>query len=427
MRGILVFLVFFEVCAQVWSWDSMDLQMFDLIEEVKMSFYDYLGVDKTASGNEIRRSYRRLSVSMHPDKNIGDPTAEAKFRQLVGIYEILKDPETRERYNDVLVNGLPDWKTTVYYYRKLRKMSNLELFLLFSTLCTIVHYAVLWGVRFEKVLTLEDQLSTALKRYKARDRKREQIDLQISEQLNKIPKPKWHDILPFAICKGIWAFIRFIPNLFAFFKGQISEKIEEHRQLQRELVEDLQQKEKTKREKQERKRRMADGRSHTKEVTDAYGELFSLADLPPTDSVEESASSSVTLSKLNREWTEDDITKLVNAVARYPGGVSGRWERIADVLNRPVAQVTAKAKEIGSSKLRYFYEKTQMPDEIPVFEVNENAVCGDSSDGENNEQSSYDKETDSYQKGNQPSDGASDEADHEQSSKLTVIVGLQTF
>ncbi|THD24245.1 DnaJ subfamily C member 1 [Fasciola hepatica] len=303
MRGILVFLVFFEVCARVWSWDSMDLQMFDLIEEVKMSFYDYLGVDKTASGNEIRRSYRRLSVSMHPDKNIGDPTAEAKFRQLVGIYEILKDPETRERYNDVLVNGLPDWKTTVYYYRKLRKMSNLELFLLFSTLCTIVHYAVLWGVRFEKVLTLEDQLSTALKRYKARDRKREQIDLQISEQLNKIPKPKWHDILPFAICKGTWAFIRFIPNLFAFFKGQISEKIEEHRQLQRELVAEDEPYVSRKKQKERLKtstRKHDDTRVDSEDTSDG--------------------------------WTQIEQKQLEVAIRSIPKGTPERWDRIADCI-----------------------------------------------------------------------------------------------
>lgn len=58
------------------------------------------------------------------------------------------------------------------------------------------------------------------------------------------------------------------------------------------------------------------------------------------------------------QWTEDDLTKLVNAVARYPGGVSGRWEKIAEVLDRPIAQVTSKAKEMGSTKLRYFYEKS---------------------------------------------------------------------
>ncbi|KAA0192544.1 hypothetical protein FBUS_06298 [Fasciolopsis buskii] len=215
MRGTLVLAVLFALFVGARSWDSMDLQMFDLIEEVKMNFYDYLGIDKV----RVRLfliGYIRLQPVMMSGERIEDCP-----------------------YNDVLVNGLPDWKTTVYYYRKLRKMSNLELFLLFSILCTVVHYAVLWGVRFEKVLTLEDQLSTVLKRYKARDRKREQIDLQISEELSKVPKPKWHDILPFAICKGTYAFLRLMPTVFSFFKGQISEKIEEHRQLQRELIGEL--------------------------------------------------------------------------------------------------------------------------------------------------------------------------------------------
>lgn len=46
MRGTLVLAVLFALFVGARSWDSMDLQMFDLIEEVKMNFYDYLGIDK---------------------------------------------------------------------------------------------------------------------------------------------------------------------------------------------------------------------------------------------------------------------------------------------------------------------------------------------------------------------------------------------
>lgn len=67
-------------------------------------------------------------------------------------------------------------------------------------------------------------------------------------------------------------------------------------------IEDLEQKEKSKREKLERKRRVADERSHDKDVSSIYGELFSLADLPITDSLDESFNSSSNLpNKLERE------------------------------------------------------------------------------------------------------------------------------
>lgn len=43
--------------------------------------------------------------------------------QLVAVYEILKDDQRRQQYNDILVNGLPDWRTPVYYYR----LSNFDI------------------------------------------------------------------------------------------------------------------------------------------------------------------------------------------------------------------------------------------------------------------------------------------------------------
>ncbi|CAH8455571.1 unnamed protein product [Schistosoma mattheei] len=52
---------------------------------------------KTADISEIKRAYRKLSSKLHPDKNPDDPTAEQKFRRLVGIYEVLKNSELRAK------------------------------------------------------------------------------------------------------------------------------------------------------------------------------------------------------------------------------------------------------------------------------------------------------------------------------------------
>jgi len=63
------------------------------------NFYDVLGVPKTASDKEIRAAYRRLARKYHPDLNPGDKSAEARFKELQGTYDVLSDPEKRKKYD----------------------------------------------------------------------------------------------------------------------------------------------------------------------------------------------------------------------------------------------------------------------------------------------------------------------------------------
>jgi len=65
----------------------------------KRDYYEILSVTRTASGDEIKRSYRKLAVQFHPDKNPGNPEAEEKFKELGAAYDILMDEQKRAAYD----------------------------------------------------------------------------------------------------------------------------------------------------------------------------------------------------------------------------------------------------------------------------------------------------------------------------------------
>src|SRR6202789_1496636 len=65
----------------------------------KRDYYEVLAVSRGASADEIKKSYRKLAVKYHPDKNPGDKAAEDKFKELGEAYEALSDPQKRAAYN----------------------------------------------------------------------------------------------------------------------------------------------------------------------------------------------------------------------------------------------------------------------------------------------------------------------------------------
>jgi len=62
-------------------------------------FYEILGVSRNANDDEIKKSYRKLAMKYHPDRNKGDKTAEKKFKEVSGAYDILKDPQKKAAYD----------------------------------------------------------------------------------------------------------------------------------------------------------------------------------------------------------------------------------------------------------------------------------------------------------------------------------------
>ena len=65
----------------------------------KRDYYEVLGAIKSASADEIKKSYRKLALKYHPDRNKGDKTAEAKFKEASEAYHVLSDKGRRTNYD----------------------------------------------------------------------------------------------------------------------------------------------------------------------------------------------------------------------------------------------------------------------------------------------------------------------------------------
>jgi molecular chaperone DnaJ len=65
----------------------------------KKDYYEVLGVERSASTDEIKKAYRKLALKYHPDKNPGDHEAEEKFKEATEAYEVLRDEKKRSQYD----------------------------------------------------------------------------------------------------------------------------------------------------------------------------------------------------------------------------------------------------------------------------------------------------------------------------------------
>nr|XP_023866005.1 dnaJ homolog subfamily C member 1 isoform X2 [Salvelinus alpinus] len=294
-------------------------------------------------------------TKMQTLKPNSDRSAHSQFRRLVGIYEVLKDEERRQRYNDVLVNGLPDWRQPVFYYRRVRKMSNGELGFLLFLILTVCHYVVIWSVYLEKQL---DELLS-----KKKKEKKKKMSIKSAEESRFVgqekiershDKPHWQDILPLKLSTWLYLSVKSLPHVIQDAK-QYYEDYKEMKIREKEEVEAMalaEQEATTIKEKRSKVKKtkfefpvyvpsltVADSANSL-----AYDQGMSIEEIE--NQLDDWLEDKKSQKKKAPEWSEEDITLLTRSMAKFPGGTPGRWEKIAHELGRSVTDVTAKVKQV---------------------------------------------------------------------------------
>uniref|UniRef100_A0A8D8S0Y8 DnaJ homolog subfamily C member 1 n=1 Tax=Cacopsylla melanoneura TaxID=428564 RepID=A0A8D8S0Y8_9HEMI len=338
---------------QVGAWDSDQLHVFDVVEEVKQNFYELLEIPKDADLGKIKKAFRKLSLVLHPDKSDA-PDAEIKFRQLVSVYDVLRDSNKRSHYNQVLENGLPDWRSAVYYFRRVRKMGLAEMSIILFVIISIGQYLVSWASYAEKQFTLNEMRN---KKQGRKPKKNKGKDLSsggdrssggnasaapesFEEYLEQSPAPSIKNTLPVQIPCLIWFLVIKLPPLVYV---QVGEYLRQRRE--RSLAESQSSDESEPEPELLRGPRKRRGKGFVLPEVSTSGETTPVKSSPqPARPTVQSTLPPIPVS--GGLWTDDDLVELIRLVKKYPQGTPNRWDKIAEQIQRSVGEITFMANKI---------------------------------------------------------------------------------
>jgi len=330
------------------AWDSDEMDLFDLVEEVNENFYTLLGLDQSAATTkDVRQAYKRLALVLHPDKNDA-PDADVKFRQLAAIYEVLKDKTKREMYDRVLVEGLPNWRNPAFYFRRMRKIGLAEGLLYLLVIVTGIQYCVNWAAYYERKFTISENVTAEIKRKAKRLKKDGRSEGEIAQEIIEAemdsigPKPTCFDTLPFQLLRLGKYLLFLIPTI----PGILKEQIEEQRRLKAEKQKEMDEYEEEKKRREEEKQKKKDIKAKRKNVSQ-FKEASETEEC--TTVSQETAEVKVMPRNAQQMWTDEDLIELSRLIKKIPGGSLDRWERIAEIMERYAWEVTKMAGKIKNN------------------------------------------------------------------------------
>ncbi|EFO20652.2 hypothetical protein LOAG_07839 [Loa loa] len=322
----------------VLAWTTQEFFIYDLVEEVGESFYDFYGISKDAEISNIKKAYRRLSMEWHPDRN-PDKKAEEQFRKIAAIYEVLKSHNLREEYDRILENGLPDWRQPVFYYRRAHKLSWFEGVVILLTICSIGHYFMLWGAYIDKYLTLSSGRSK-LRKKEIRQLKKIGSDAEtvheaeIAEKLSSI-FPSWQNSLPALLISLLYNVAVSLPDFVRACITVYHSKVEKS--------------EKDNGDEVSFRRNVA--------IRQPVYEYVVASDVKPVLSCVFSEDSAGKSDSENGDvihsgsWTSEELTLLVRlSTEKYPAGTPNRWELLAKALDRSPQSITSMVGKLKQMK-----------------------------------------------------------------------------
>jgi len=333
---------------QVAAWDNAELDLFDLVEEVQslhqQTLYEFLGLDNSCTSADVRRSYKKLALQLHPDKNDAED-AEVQFRRLAAVYEVLKDKELRERYDQVLVEGLPNWKSTAFYFRRMRKIGLLEGLLYLMLIATGIQYCMNWAAYLERRFTISENVTSEVRRKrklkKTGKNEEELVEELVEEHMRVVgPPPTAFDTLPFQLVRAVkWTVLALpgVPVMLMEAWREEQRKKEEKLKEQKEWEEEKRAREEEKLKKKEAK---AKRKTVYKEAAEGEGDV-EVREIKPTEKI--------LPRNANQMWTDDDLIELARLIKKIPGGRLERWERIAEAMERTAEEVTKMAAKIKNN------------------------------------------------------------------------------
>lgn len=168
-----------------------DYLIYDLIDRMTSltdysTFYELLKIDPASSIKEISSSFRGISKEWHPDKNRKDSNAHEKFALLSGIASVLKNVESRERY-DWILNESPIWHKSGYYVHKYMtgKLSIYQVLIIVVLVITSIQIFKQFGIwcfaKYRKLKALSRLKQMGKNEFKSLKRRMEKLGNEVTD------------------------------------------------------------------------------------------------------------------------------------------------------------------------------------------------------------------------------------------------------